>query len=219
MEGWGCPLCKLVAKTERIYLDSLNYERVLDLNTRDALKASWGLCPEHSRDWEALQGSALGIAIVYRVAVLDLLRATEPEKLKGGGLFKRGGGVAQLAESVEPTGPCPACKLGLETAERFADLLLKDVAEPEVQAALAKCGGLCLPHLRLTLARPGAGRGYRDLVAAQRQAWEALMAELDEFIRKNDYRFQHEPVGEEGDSWLRALDAITGMKKNLKSKT
>jgi len=33
------------------------------------------------------------------------------------------------------------------------------------------------------------------------------MVELDEFIRKNDYCFQREPMGDEHDARLRALDA------------
>jgi hypothetical protein len=40
--------------------------------------------------------------------------------------------------------------------------------------------------------------------------WESLIAELSEFVRKNDYRFQHEPVGREGSAWLRAVDAVSG---------
>ena len=50
MAEWGCPLCRLAERAEGAYIDSLNYERVLDLNTRDALKASRGLCARHSRD-------------------------------------------------------------------------------------------------------------------------------------------------------------------------
>ncbi len=79
-----------------------------------------------------------------------------------------------------------------------------------MRAALIRGGGLCLPHLRLALQASGPAAGYQALLAAQREAWSALMAELDEFIRKNDYRFQHEPMGDERDSWLRALDALLG---------
>lgn len=54
-------------------------------------------------------------------------------------------------------------------------------------------------------------QGHQALLAAQREAWAALMTEVDEFIRKNDYRFQHEPRGDEHDAWLRALDALVGV--------
>ena len=66
MTSWGCPLCRLSAKAEQAYIKSLNYERILDIKTRDALKASRGLCKTHTRQWEALQGSAFGIS--YRLS-------------------------------------------------------------------------------------------------------------------------------------------------------
>ena len=33
---------------------------------------------------------------------------------------------------------------------------------------------------------------------------------MSELIRKNDHRFQDETVGEEGDSWLRAVARVDG---------
>jgi hypothetical protein len=71
---------------------------------------------------------------------------------------------------------------------------------------------LCLPHLRTVLSLPRAGQAYEALIGAQRAVWLRLMAELDEFIRKNDYRFVHEPMTEEeSTSWTRALDAVVGL--------
>ena len=211
MSAWGCPLCRLEKRAEKKYLTSLNYERVLDLNTRDALKASRGLCASHSRGWRVIQGSALGIAIVYRISVLDLLRDTETVAQQSRSLLRRATGPAQVAATLEPSGPCPACALLEDTSRRFADLLLKELRFDDVQALLRDCGGLCLPHLRMTLSRPRAGKAYKTLIAVHRQAWAGLMAELDEFIRKNDHRFRHEPMGSERDSWLRALDVIVGL--------
>lgn len=211
MAEWGCPLCRLSERAENTFIDSLNYERVLDLNTRDALKASRGLCPPHSRQWQDLGGSALGVAIVYRISVLDLLRDTEilPQV---GGFLRRGKDAVQLAEALQSHGACPACEIGAGTAQRFADLLLKDMQMQDIQQLLRACGGLCLPHLRQTLVRPGAGKVYKLLIEAQRDAWSTLMGELDEFIRKNDYRFRHEPLTDaEADSWIRALDVIVGL--------
>jgi hypothetical protein len=211
MADWGCPLCRLEMRAERLYLDSLNYERVLDLPTRDALKSSRGLCAHHSRGWQTLQGSALGIAIVYRVSVLDLLRATDTPEKPPTSLLRRATGPAQVATALESSGPCPACALLEDTSRRFGDLLLKELKSDEVQRLLCDCGGLCLPHLRTTLSRPGADKTYNILIAVQRRAWTALMAELDEFIRKNDYRFRHEPMESERDAWLRALDVMVGL--------
>ncbi len=212
MAGWGCPLCRLADRAERNFIDSLSYERVLDLKTRAALQAARGLCAAHSRQWQNLQGGALGVAIVYRVAVLDLLRETEAAMQPSGGFLRRGRTEAgQLARDLETTGPCPVCEIGQGTAQRFAELLLKDIAVPEVQTLLRDCGGLCLPHLRMTLSQPGAGKVSRLLLEAQRAAWQRLIGEVDEFIRKNDYRFRHEALtNQEADSWIRAIDTLIG---------
>lgn len=213
MVSWGCPLCRLSAKAEQAYIKSLNYERVLDLNTRDALKTSRGLCETHSRDWETLQGSALGIAIVYRVTVLDLLRDTDHSKVKPQGIFHRQSSSADLAGQLEPHGPCLACDIDAGTVKRFAGLLVQDIGDPELQKLLLECGGLCLPHLRTALSQKMRASESEALIGVQRQAWQQIMGELEEFIRKNDYRFQDEVLSEEeGSSWSRVLDVIVGMK-------
>jgi hypothetical protein len=37
-----------------------------------------------------------------------------------------------------------------------------------------------------------------------------MEATLDEFIRKHDYRFKDEIIGDERDVWLRALRSVSG---------
>jgi hypothetical protein len=209
---WGCPLCRLSLKAEHAFIASLSYERVLDLKTRDALKASRGLCESHTRYWQNLQGSALGIAIVSRVSVLDLLRDTDPEKARSGSIFRRRDHANEIADQLATSGPCSACEIGVGTVQRFGSLLLQDINTPAFQQALLASGGLCLPHLRTTLRLRGAERGVDALMEVQRQAWAQLMAELEEFIRKNDYRFTHEQMSEaEATSWTRVLDVLQGL--------
>lgn len=211
MAGWGCPLCELGLKAESAFIDSLNYERVLDLKTRDALKASRGLCHHHSQVWRDVQGSALGIAIVYRVSILDLLRDTDPSGTQSTGLFRRKRGATAVAEALSASQSCPACTVGQDTARRFSAVLIQDVPGEDFQARLVACGGLCLPHLREVLTLPGADRVCDQLIRCHRLVWEQLMGELEEFIRKNDYRFSEERMTpSESTSWTRALGLLTG---------
>lgn len=214
MATWGCPLCRLADKAERTFIESLNYERVLDLKTRDHLKASRGLCRRHGEMWRQVQGSALGIAIVYRISVLDLLRdsAGAAEKVSSGGLLRRRDRAADLAQALSAAEPCPACVVGEQTLSRYGAVLLRDVPDPALQRHLVACGGLCLPHLRDVLGMRGANRVLEPLLACHREAWEQLMGELEEYIRKNDYRFTGEPISTaEGRSWTRALALLTGL--------
>ena len=71
-------------------------------------------------------------------------------------------------------------------------------------------GGLCLPHFQLTLSHASAGQA-KTLAAWQAEAWRELRGELDELIRKHDYRFRGETISEdEANSWERAVAAIIG---------
>jgi hypothetical protein len=54
------------------------------------------------------------------------------------------------------------------------------------------------------------------MVEAQKAIWQRLSAELSEFIRKKDHRFQNESFGPEGDAWLRAIEAVVGMPPKAK---
>jgi hypothetical protein len=70
--------------------------------------------------------------------------------------------------------------------------------------------GLCLPHLRVALARIADPQVFEALLGAQRAIWQRLAEDLREFIRRTDYRFRDEPRGTEGDAWLRAVEALAG---------
>lgn len=83
-------------------------------------------------------------------------------------------------------------------------------------AALATAGdhardSVCLPHVRLALeaATPGDVRAWASALADR---LESMTRDLGELIRKQDYRFSDEPLGEEKDSWLRALVFFGGEK-------
>lgn len=71
------------------------------------------------------------------------------------------------------------------------------INDPEVRADWRGRGGLCGRHWR---ALPKG-----ELAALLRGWLEQILADLEVFQRKYDYRHTHEPMGPEGDAWLRAL--------------
>jgi hypothetical protein len=88
--------------------------------------------------------------------------------------------------------------------------MLGFVQEEEFLEGLRASAGLCLPHLCHAMT---IGRDHPNLpvlLSVQADRWSGLVGELAEFIRKNDYRFATEPMGREGSSWQRVLDAIAG---------
>ena len=92
----------------------------------------------------------------------------------------------------------------------YASALVRHVADGTIVAALRESAGLCVPHLKRALGRASESHTFERLRDAQLAVWQRLADELDEFIRKQDYRFQSERSGAEGDSWSRAIGLVAG---------
>jgi hypothetical protein len=211
MKQGACPLCVLVERAERKAVDHFLYDQVNDISRRDALRASRGLCLEHT-EMLAEGRSALGVAILSR----DILRAmtAELETPDGGGamlgwLRGRPGSGAQLAERVGPHAGCPMCAERPRIEAPLIAGLLRNLRDPSFAEAFDAAGGLCRVHLANTL-RAADSTDARGLAARQVAVWRRLEAELDEFIRKHDHRFQGEIFEGERDVWRRALRATSG---------
>jgi hypothetical protein len=69
---------------------------------------------------------------------------------------------------------------------------------------------LCLVHLRPALLEADRREVFEALQQRAIATRETLLAHLDETIRKHDYRFRHEPAGDEKGSPARAIDHVTG---------
>lgn len=104
---------------------------------------------------------------------------------------------------------CPACELEARTEARVSEVLIRHL-ENDLDAPLAKAGGLCRPHLYFCLARSPETE-HTALIELHEQLWTALANQLGEFIRKRDHRFRHETVtDEERDAVERSVHIITG---------
>jgi hypothetical protein len=201
----GCPLCALIAQAVSRYMRSTNYDAIADPDIRRQFEASLGFCNRHAHQWLA-EAFVLGTAQMYR----DLLRlsaeALRKPARKGGGIFGRGAASHGLPVAKAP---CPACEIQAETEARLIATLTKGLADPAFREAWEASEGLCLPHLRnaLAVARPEAAEALRARALATH---ETLLAQLDETIRKHDYRFRHEPAGPEAGSPARAVTLVAG---------
>ena len=223
MQQRACPICVLVERAERKEVDMFLYDQVNDISRRDALRASRGLCEYHT-SLLAEGRSALGIAIVSR----DVLRAMTAEleqtakSRKSEGFFSFGVGALasggkSLAVRIGPQAPCPMCAARPKLEEPLIAGLLQNIADPSFAAAFDASVGLCRVHLASTLAAADSAMA-RDLAARQAAMWRRLEAELDEFIRKHDYRFTGEGLTEaERDIWRRALALTSGWHEEVES--
>ncbi len=196
-----CALCQLVEKSVLTALSFFFDEFVNDHAIRVNIRKSRGFCPEHTQTLRQ-RGDALAIAILYS-DLLDQTLAQWKEKPPSRPRFALGRNAPN-----SPQAPCPACAVAEEATTRYVNALAQGLESLETRTALEAAPSLCVAHVErvLTQAKPHAGKFLLEL---ERGRLEALYAELEEAIRKNDYRFRHEEWGAEKDAWLRALTRLT----------
>lgn len=208
----GCPVCRLVEQDVARYVDYFLWERVNDPNLRRFIREALGFCRDHLRILAAHPGASLSLALIAQDIWEEVLRRTEwagspPSPVRRG----RAVSAARGQRALTPRGRCPICDYAQGQEDLYLDMLLEGfTGENSLLAAYEASDGLCLPHFRQALTRNAAETALQELLRAQRAIWQRLKADLDEFIRKNDYRFRDEPWGEERDAWLRAWVALVG---------
>jgi hypothetical protein len=168
--------------------------------------------PCHSHDVEPSSAPALGLCNAHAWRSLELLspgaaaRLWQPAARSLKGLPGAGSGGswaglgAHLAHGADRgAGACPACR-----AQGAAEVR---VARASIEAGAGQ--GLCLPHLALALRLACDFRRRHALLVAQSAALVGLIADLDEYIRKQNYRVREDP-GPEADAPRRALAYAAG---------
>jgi hypothetical protein len=212
LAGPGCAICGLVRRGVQRYLDGLTYENVNDPAIRDRIRAARGFCAPHGQQLHAAR-SALGSAIIYRDVLRSVRGALDDATHNGslGARLRQAIGGQEALGRLEALGPCPACQHAEDVARTSTALLLRHLGEDDLLPALRASAGLCLPHLRRALRDAPSAASFAHLRDGQLAAWQRLEAELDELIRKYDYRYTGEAVGEEGSAWARAIDLLSGL--------
>ena len=214
LDGDGCPFCSLVLSAMERYFSTVVYEQVNDIGMRAALRASQGYCAAHGEMLRTAR-SALGSAIIHRDVVNTLVRALEGERLPENTPRDWLRGLVDAGHRPQDrvlggAEPCPACLRVYEREQNYIDTLLLNWDDELLQTKFRNSAGLCLSHLRLTLGRTQDAAQFDAIKAAHLAIWRDLIGELDEFIRKQDYRFADETIGAEGTSWSRAIDLVSG---------
>ncbi len=224
LEQAGCVACRGASRSAWRYLEALLWEQVTDPGVRLRLRASHGFCPEHSRMVMAVASAAsgqLGLAILGE----DLLRHVREDLEVYGARIEserawRRGRRARIS-ALAPTARCPACEAAGRTAQNVVRDLAK--ADPDLEVSRRALDGtphICLPHLRLGLAQAMSRAEADQLMGIYRAGDLALRRDLAEFIRKRDYRFQHERTTEhEGDAYARALRVLVGDRQGSERNT
>jgi hypothetical protein len=214
----GCAVCQIMQEASAGYLNVLFYEQVADVGLRRRLRQARGLCNWHSWEARKITTAALGVAIIAQ----DLLEE-ECARLAGlqrqplwrsigpyaAGMISRQALLAYLRGWLR-RGMCPACRVVVEHERHALETLLNFLHEQAFAQGFEGSSGLCLPHLVKAVEFHPSHPELSILIGMQRSKYAHLVAELEEFCRKHDYRFSHEAWGAEADAWLRALEMMSG---------
>jgi len=227
----GCAICRLaVAATDR-YLDNWVYEAFTDSGNRELLVRAGGFCTTHT--WAVARPHAtFQLAVAYRSVLLAAAQVraigSAEESGREGVMGRRGwwqrlfgcrrhtgqrAGAAAEREAAARWRICPACYIRMEQEDRVLMAFAQTCGEPEVQEAFMHSSGFCLIHFRAArracaAMQPASVLAWLD--EAQRTCIQRIVAQLDELIRKHDYRFSDEPRGEEVHAWRLAAELVAG---------
>jgi Family of unknown function (DUF6062) len=214
LEKKGCALCHLEYKAVKRSLDSILYESVNDPDIREETRAALGFCNRHAWQMRHLGGNALGMAFLQRSALdqwqKQLSQARGPNRRTRLENYR-----AEVAAANQAKARCLACQQQAEVEARYIETFLQALAEAEFKQLLHDSGGLCRVHFSQACRAARNVETLNALVEIQAEINRRLMAELDEFIRKSDYRFIAEGFGPEGDSWVRAIERLSGAEDAL----
>ena len=194
-----CPVCISVRASVIRGIKSHFVEFINDPESRVKLRAAGGYCPQHAELLPST-GDALGAAILYADLTDQAI-----EKLQN---TPQRSGLLRRVASQKKLQQCPACLQQSEAEARYALALAAGLNNAEVWQELEAGAGLCTTHLELTLQAAPAETAAK-LKQLELQKLQALKVELEEAVRKHDYRFKHEEWGPEKDAWLRAPGKIT----------
>ncbi len=207
----SCALCRLSQRSVRRTLRDLFSEFVNDPPLRVRIRAARGFCRYHL-PLIVDSGDGLGIAILTHDLADETLQNWGERDFR---LDKNSGSNASdfrsrlasfFASGSSPSAKteCLLCETEKEADTRYASALAAGLSRPEVWESCLSNREFCVRHVEMlvSLARPPE---RARLIQLETEHLTRLKNELEEFIRKNDYRFREEPMGEEGDSWRRAL--------------
>jgi len=229
----GCPVCRWSNTSIERQLKGLIFDSVNDVDTRLGIRKSLGFCHEHA--WqlpEAGDSAPLGIAFIYRDVLNTINKSLDKvnhspskasilkSKIMGSSDDDTSFKNKSIAKNMVAGAPCPACVRKKEMGDLAITAVVDTLAEQDERMveALKKSDGLCHPHLRQSLDTAPNQFTFDMLVQIHQEKLANLIAELDEFIRKNDYRFQHEGFGDESDSWRRGMTSMVGQKQEFKNR-
>lgn len=216
-----CPLCRLVEDEERARLHWLAYEGLADAGLRKTLLASRGFCVTHTRLLytivvEQTRNLSAIAQIMRELSAADLEALDRASRGRGSGGSAQStrrfrASIGRLVAALQPAASCPACDTAAAVLSRKAEAFATALEDDAFRGAYTQgAGALCRPHLLRVLEVVASAHAADALLTKQVDGLRRDSADLDEFLRKVDYRFAAEPKGDEQRAPLRSLLRFIG---------
>jgi hypothetical protein len=211
----GCAVCRLVERAGSSYLEYLLYDLVNDPDVQKEFRASLGLCERHAQGMLE-KGDGLGVAILYRAVVKELLGllSKPPDAPRSQASLARLLGRPTRTDPAipKPGDGCMVCKAEGEAERRYLQVLLDGARDGSLDDLIGGSGSVCVRHLSRASA-VAEGPLPSALLDATREVFEDLESDLGRFVRHSDYRYRDEPWGKERDSWKRVVTRMLGQRR------
>jgi uncharacterized protein (DUF2237 family) len=196
-----CAICYLKQRAAERSLRGLYTELVNDYDLRLRWRKTSGFCRLHG-ELASRIGDPLGTAILY-LDMVDNSQAT-------GNDVTRSTPWARKRPQPSKDAKCLCC-----TDEQAAEARYLEAVANGMRRGNSFIDSLTASHYGLCIAHSSSLEGMLPADVAQTLQQEKLQRlallkeQLAEIIRKSDYRYQHEPRGNEKDAWLRALQLFS----------
>lgn len=225
----ACALCwRMEDQTRRAVVNFLR-EGKSDGQVFLSLVRSFGLCQRHAWLLAEIEpeefGDGMSTATLYEGLVTHWFRAIRWEPPTGRHARRRWWPfhrtenrtrkwAERLIEQLNPKDACHLC-VQLVNYERILAwglqrFLSQAHGDDVFHELFRKSWGLCFPHFRMVLGEVEDAAALDILIEVQRERMESVSKGVQEYLRKHDYRFAHEPYGPERDAWVRAIALFSG---------
>lgn len=212
-----CPVCLLCKEDLEYFYRWYFNEYYNDTTWIDKILDSMGFCSKHS--WDLIRkGKDHEMSLVYKYLVKstivklervsEALKKLEPNKSRIRKVINNKH-LKEIRKQLHPIEVCPICKSISERTTTWIENLLMDLKDQEIKELYLDSYGLCMNHFNLAL-ESAPPEAVETLIQKQTEVLRKIDSDLEEYSRKLDYRYSHEPKGEEQTAWIKAIRFFVG---------
>jgi len=214
-----CLICSNLVHVERRSIHSFLWEGMMSPHVRGKFLEGRGFCARHfwiakRIEEECWPAGGIGVAILCEnlvaKAVSELPAETDLNRSEPPSPFRR-------KKDVHLPAPGSGCMFCLDWGEREESLIatLEYLKNKPVWSEKLEQSPLCVHHSLLALHRWNGSENKQHVLSALAARLRDLQADLNEFIRKHDWNYRHEPLGRERDAVNRAIQGLSGLERQF----